>query len=187
MGTSERALVAVPILNIELTSGRRIWARALRQRFTYDGLVEGLPSDEFNRWHLERRVRAFLELDCRFHLLDVQMRNYRYTPGDLDHLEQRLPRRDYAHLPPIETTVQFESERIMADPAARSRLTIGWYQEDFGLPGEAIREQLRAVEWEGLAEDFFGPDLSRVPASARGPVSMNQSRVGLLSHVGLPD
>ncbi|MEL6186279.1 MAG: hypothetical protein AAFU79_16765, partial [Myxococcota bacterium] len=113
----------------------------LRQRYTYEGLVEGIPSDEFNRWHLERRIRSFLELDCRFHLLEVQMRNYRRRPGDLDHLRQLSPRRDYAHLPPIETTVDFESERIGCDPDARSRLTLGWYQEDFGLPALSIRDQ----------------------------------------------
>jgi uncharacterized protein (TIGR02996 family) len=138
--------------DITLRSGRPLLLRELRQLNFYEGLLEGVPSSERNREDVERLVAQERE------------RWWGGTPYLIEPVERPAkpdPDRPFADeprgmLPTITCVGRFLSFDAAKDPERHaSELTVIWFQDEFAFPIDpAVREQIRAIEWEKHATDF---------------------------------
>lgn len=134
---------------IRLRSGRWLWLRELRQSPTY-GWLEGLPTRELNNRLLEDIVTQQRNRQHREPYL-IRPQERFFAPGD-DHTSSNTQ----VVLPSIACVSQFESgSPARNQQSERSELTVIWFQEEFAFPIDpAVREQIRAIEWEKHATDF---------------------------------
>ncbi len=135
---------------IELQSGRSIRLQSLRQWETYAGLLEGLPTEQLNQGIVERILTDERE---RSPLGEPYLIPPRQTP--IDHADE-YPFGTPAALPEISCVANFESPEPARDPLQDySVLTVIWFQDDFAFPIDPqVLEQIRALDWEQLAQDF---------------------------------
>jgi hypothetical protein len=130
---------------IQLGSGREIHLSSLNQSWTYEGLLEGLPTREMNRRRIEGVVA---EERAKSHGVWVVPPYETPIPYD-----GRYPFGEPARLPYVQCIAEFRSPG--GDLVTDSRLTIVWFQEEFALPIDAtILEQIRRIDWSELAEFY---------------------------------
>ena len=137
---------------LKLRSGRLVLLRELRQRMTYEGLLEGLPTAEMNQGKIRR-------------LLGEQS-NHRYNvqPLLIPPVERPIERPDGdkypfgtpSALPPVTSVARFESlTPTIIGRGDTSGLVVIWFQEEFAYPPPRnILEQLEAVDWDRHAGSF---------------------------------
>jgi hypothetical protein len=139
--------------SLTLPSGRTINLRELQQRYTYDGLIEGLPTAEGNRGLLESLPRVHHHCGRPAHLIPPKetLLNYRDPSGE------PYPFGTPAMLPPILCVAQFESPQPAADKDAHgSALAVVWFQDRFAFPiAEDVIKAIAAIDWEASAGDFL--------------------------------
>jgi hypothetical protein len=138
---------------IDLPSGRRLQLQELRQYWTYEGLLEGLPTTEQNETRLERLVS--------------DPRNWFYPGGPYlirpaeEPLEYRgerpYPFGTPSALPAVTCIGRFTSLDPARDQARDySGLVIIWFQREFALPIDAaVVDQIRSLDWERHAADLY--------------------------------
>jgi len=136
---------------IELNCGRKIGLSALNQSFTYEGLIEGLPTKRMNRATIKRALKDAKKL-------------WRSDPHLIEPVETLLaqdrtwPLGTPAAIPPIICLARFMSRdpaRDLSEPVLTySTLTIVWFQSAFALPiDDEILGDIRSLGWNHLATD----------------------------------
>jgi hypothetical protein len=138
--------------DIALRSGRSLWLRELRQSRTYESLLAGTPDDELNQWVMDRaRTEALGGA--------VGQEPYLVSPNVRTRIQEAwhdIPAREYCALPATVCIGQFTSFQPARDKDRHaSELVIIWFQDEFAFPIDpAVREQIRAIDWEKHAVDF---------------------------------
>lgn len=134
------------------TKDRYLDLNELRQFRTYEGLLEGLPSRDYNSrlienaidharsawpWHGEPHVIPPIEREIE------NSSNFMAKPG---------PK---GLLPDICCIARFSSNSPARDPNCHcSRLTVVWWQDKFALPIDPlIKAYLMTMDWDSLAID----------------------------------
>ena len=136
------------ILDLQLSTGRRVWAPSLRIESTYSGLHCGYPTRLINDMTLERvpgyATRSLDEWPV--HLIEPGRRIV-----DVPYARPDSPRED---LPHCWIVAEFKSLSI-DDESCGSLLYVVWFQDEpFPIPSEAALARLREVDWDSLAKDY---------------------------------
>jgi hypothetical protein len=129
----------------QLRSGRTIGLCEFRQCLTYEGLLEGLPTEEMN----QRTINALMS--------SPKTRSYDVPPYLIPPVEKPVP---FHHgdkypfgtpsaLPSINCIARFKSEPTRKGNGDFSGLTVIWFQDDFAFPIDpAVIEQLESIDWD---------------------------------------
>lgn len=139
-----------------LKSGLEITLKALQQRMTYAGLLEGTPSQESNDWLIDaalKEAQQFCVEGVKPILIHPPRRNYLREPGDMD-----LIRRPH-HIPewmPMVTCAASFTAFPPRDPTKHiSVMTVVWWQDEYALPiMQPALDELRGLDWRSLATDI---------------------------------
>lgn len=137
-------------IEFRLAEGRDIGLVSLDQRFTYEGLLEGLPTVESNRRLLEglRVAKPAQRPDIACLLL---------PPPEtliLWESERPYPFGTPASLPAVICVGRFRSS-APARAGDYSELIVTWLQDAFALPiSPDVVEQLTRIEWAKVASDL---------------------------------
>lgn len=141
--------------SLTLLDGRGITLKALRQRMTYAGLLEGTPCARLNDRIVESAVEAarrdWEPRDFSPALIPPARRPFLREPQ-----EESDPGREQEWLPMITCTAEFESHSPARNPEMDgSALTVVWFQDDYALPlSAAALEAIKAIDWQARAHDF---------------------------------
>lgn len=125
-------------MRMTLDSGREIWLARFHQYPTYYGLLCGRPGPR----DFPRYVEEALTVARKHSFKDTE--------------PCMLPRPELQKPLPIASIAVFDSGQL-ARPGTElySRLTVAWFQEEFGLPSSPrVLKDLAAVNWEALAIDW---------------------------------
>jgi uncharacterized protein (TIGR02996 family) len=137
--------------DITQRSGRWVSLRELRQWRTYGGLLEGSPNDEINQQILRhaQTEAARGAISANSYLIPPVIRNRLQKGWD-------IAPRQYQFLPATACVGRFTSTPRSNDSNYHaSELVIIWFQDEFAFPIDpAVREQIRAIDWEKHATDF---------------------------------
>ena len=136
---------------IPLLSGRTVTLQSLQQSSVYAGLLEGLPTTEMNERIIEQYVA---EQRTR-----TGQEPYLIRPGQrpLKYRDDRpYPFGKPAAIPGIGCVGLFHSHQpARAKEHDYSDLVVIWFQNSFAFPIDpAVREHIRAIDWEKHAADF---------------------------------
>jgi len=125
---------------LTLASGRTIWLEELRQWDVYADLLEGLPSNRLNARIVDSAIES------------APSPSVLVRPTERP--EPKFPGAGW--LPRICSVGTFESKIARDVSCHASKLTIVWFQDDFGFPptGQAL-EQVVTVNWNRHATDFL--------------------------------
>jgi hypothetical protein len=127
--------------SVTLTNGRSIELLRLEQRFTYEGLLEGVPTREMNARTCESlRQQGYLVLSAVEQPIQMN-RRYRFgTP---------------ARLPTILCTAVFRSEGFTNPILWQSDCQVAWFQARWVMPiDDAALDALRALDWRAHATEW---------------------------------
>jgi uncharacterized protein (TIGR02996 family) len=134
----------------ELRSGRAVGLLEIRQFGVYAGLLEGLPTREMNRRHINRLVGEETRGENRPYVIEpparpIQYENTRPYPFGIPE-----------EIPAVACVGSFTSSGGARDKGRDgSALTIIWFQHAFAFPVDpGVREQIRAIDWDRHAHDF---------------------------------
>jgi hypothetical protein len=135
-------------MKLRLNSGREIQLRSLRQRHVNEGFLEGFPTREWKHRIVDGIVTEASSAGTKPLLIEPVEK-----PIDLG--GYRWPLGDPVRLPSVACVARFSSPSPMRKREAfESGLAVVWFQEEFRLPVDiAVMEQLRAMDWETLAQD----------------------------------
>lgn len=143
--------VAVNPSDLKLSSGRSIRMNGLRQFAFYAGLLEGLPTREMNRNHIDGLV----------HQEETRSGNRPYLieppTYPIEVSKEGIYRRlTPESVPSVACVGDFDSFQPARDSHRDgSALTIIWFQHEWAFPIDpVVREQIRAIDWEKHAHDF---------------------------------
>lgn len=142
--------MAEPAIKIELPLGRTIYLKELRQYFTYEGLLEGLPTVEMNKRKL---VYLFKEEAKK---IDPQL-PYLLVPDETPiEYDRKYPFGTPSALPSITCIGRFQSLSPARDAKMdASELVIIWFQPEFAIPiNPSIVTQIQAIDWDQHANDY---------------------------------
>jgi hypothetical protein len=142
----------VNVNKIMLSSGREVWLHELNQRLTYEGLIEGLPTIEMNKSHLDRLVAEHQTRrpTTPFYLVPPVETPIDMPPG------RTYPFGSPSRLPGVTCIGRFQSRSIGEhNPLYYSELTIIWLQSEFAMPIEpSAFEEIAKLDWDALASNF---------------------------------
>jgi hypothetical protein len=137
--------------HIALNSGRKIALVELRQSRTYYGLLAGRPDKRMNEANIQRAIERAAELapeGCKPQLIPPSIALRQWTRDDVPMTEERLPE--------VTCVALFDSGKLArtgSEPYSSALLV--WFQDEFGPPiAEAVREQIRELDWETIALDW---------------------------------
>ena len=138
----------MPILDLTLADGRKVWAESVHVTSTYAGLIEGYPRKPSNDQRISDLPETAAEM---FGVNTVHVLEPPRRPGTRP-LPSSLPPAEY--LP--NCTVMAEFVSLPIDEANHaSTLILCWFQEEpFPVPSDEIRLQIEALPWNTLALDF---------------------------------
>jgi hypothetical protein len=136
----------------KLQSGRLVMLQELRQRVTYEGLLNGLPTAEKNKALVKRL------------LTDQSLQPYGTAPVLLPFVERLIelpPGEEYpfgtpSALPSVTVIARFTSiSPTLSGKGDASGLVVLWFQEAFSFPPSAeTLSQLGVVDWEQHAGNY---------------------------------
>ncbi len=144
--------------DITLRSGRLLWLRELRQWGIYEGVYAGIPTTQENQERIERIVAGERGKARGEEPYLIQPNERPAEPSehwrDLPELSELSE--SWGHLPAMVCVGRFASFQPAKDPKRHaSSLAIIWFQDEFAFPIDpAVREQIRAIDWEKHATDF---------------------------------
>lgn len=136
---------------IELKCGREIGLSVLNQSFTYEGLIEGLPTKRMNRATIKRVLKDAKKL--------WRSDPYLIEPVETLFAQDRpWPLGTPVAIPPIICVARFASRdpaRDFSEPIETfSTLTVVWFQSAFALPiDDEVLRDIRRLDWNRLATD----------------------------------
>jgi hypothetical protein len=135
---------------VEHITGRSLHLRSLDQARVYEGLLEGLPTREMNRRHIECLLAEMKSTTSAVHLIPPVERSLQ-MPDD-----RPYPFGEPAEMPGVSCIGRFRSNKPARNALLDySELTILWFQHDFAFPIEAeILQALRQLDWVGLSQDY---------------------------------
>lgn len=129
-----------------LGDGREIHLRELRQWWTYEGVLEGRPSPDDNGHQLAALVRR--------HQYEGRGASLYLGGIETGERSEAFPFGRPARLPPISNTARFLSySPVKGSDAMCSKLTLIWFQTDFGLQSD-FDAAMAALDWEAQAADY---------------------------------
>lgn len=135
---------------ITLRSGREIELHELKQSRTYAGVLEGVPTKQFNK-RLLNDLRKAYEKNARS--TPVVLLTPRETQIDVGgpHPDGKPHK-----LPFVTCVARFRSEPFAdLEPLGFSELIVIWLQNEFAMPIEpAALDQIVSIEWDKVARDF---------------------------------
>jgi hypothetical protein len=139
--------------DIVLPSGHWLSLQELRQYRTYEGLLEGLPTAEWNKQRLEHLVSEYRDSPYPGdpYLIQPAEKPVEYIGG------RRYPFGTPSALPGVTCIGRFTSTQPARDTATEySGLVIIWFQEEFAMPiAPAVSDHLRSLDWERHAADLY--------------------------------
>lgn len=133
-----------------LLSGRRIHLRELWQYLTYDGLLEGLPTEEMNEGMLQHLLARYKD------------QPYPGAPYLIRPAERRIessqrgpyPFGNPSALPGVTCISRFESRGPARDQPL-SGLVVIWFQQEFAFPIDpAVVTQIETIDWQEHAAHY---------------------------------
>jgi hypothetical protein len=133
--------------DIQMASGRSISLAALNQSRTYEGLLEGVPTDKMNKRHVDSALKKAHEL--------WKQRPYLIPPVETPiKFEREYPFGVPAEIPGITCFARFRSHQPVGQ-GDYSELTLVWFQSEFALPiDEEILVHICAMDWNKHATDY---------------------------------
>jgi hypothetical protein len=143
------SLPSEPLLKLKLNSGRGITAKTLHVSHTYEGLLEGTPTDEWNQSLLSDLPRRLTRIfgDWPIHII---------PPGMKRKEESFAGRKRIASfMPPLEFAAFFICYQPVNPKMHASGLVIVWHEwspTPFMSPD--TRAQVEKIRWEDYAKDF---------------------------------
>ena len=151
--------------SITLSDGRKIQLFRLYQRYTYEGVLGGLPDDERNSNLCQEavahsRARPWLSAGAPVTLIRPKIRREQaqLTPRFMRQWERMTgsnvsPPLYVPYLPLVMCVGAFSSDVLKARPDEfGSHLCIVWFQEQFALPVDpSVEREIQQVAWEVLA------------------------------------
>lgn len=137
-------------MEIEFRNAKRVVVKGLYQVGTYDGLLEGVPTEKMNRRILAGVIERAKQL---FHVQEVYLIEAKQTPIDIGRplwfgskpaaLPKMLCIAELWHHEPAKSRVMDFSS-----------LSVVWFQQDFALPIDTqVLEQFKTLAWDELAGD----------------------------------
>ena len=138
-------------IDIALRAKRTAFADRVHLAYTYEGLMEGKPSDEVNA-----RILAGVpkQMSKVFGDLPIHIEAPEFSRIEEDHPFFKGQRRMVSSMPPVMVAARFISYSAVREGDA-SALVIVWFQHACSpLLDEALRPRLEAVDWEANAKDF---------------------------------
>jgi hypothetical protein len=143
---------------LALLSGRTITLKALDQRMTYAGLLEGTPTHETNDRSIEyalREAERYCVDGTKPHLIPPPRRDYLRTPGDMQTIAARAPHHVPEWLPVVRCIGSFEDVKTARDrDKDLSALVVVWFQDEYAPPiQEPALGQILNLDWDSLAAD----------------------------------
>jgi len=137
---------------LKLQTGRTVWLRELRQRETYEGLLNGLPTKEGNQRLLVRLVK------------DERCERYSQGPYIIAPIERAIempegeeyPFGTPSALPSVTCICRLESVfPTTPGNGDASGLVVVWFQDLFQYPPPTdIESHLKTIDWENNAGNF---------------------------------
>jgi hypothetical protein len=129
---------------------KKVTITAIYQWHTYNGLIEGLPTDWANNRILQRlpsNIKSHSGKDV-FHIIEPTLTPISY--------EGNYPFGQPIKLPSVICIADLILWEPVKDPDKQgSALVIAWFQDYFAFPiAPDIIEKLKVVEWSKLAVDF---------------------------------
>ena len=124
--------------------------RSIKQRLTYDGLLEGLPTKEMNARILvgiKEDAKKFCQLN-EVYLIDPEQKSIEYNG--------RYPFGEPAQLPNVICIVELRCNSVFKDKTKDySALGLIWFQDNFIFPIDAaILERIKAVPSNKVCEEL---------------------------------
>ncbi|MEM7607583.1 MAG: hypothetical protein AAF411_19690 [Myxococcota bacterium] len=120
---------------IEFANGERVRLVELRQTETYEGLLEGLPTEEMNA----RRISALRNKHPNLYVLPAKQ-----TPIEWHH-ERAYPFGTPASLPPVQCVGRMYA---LEEGIYFRTATFAWFQSAWALPIEPpVLMAFREIEW----------------------------------------
>jgi hypothetical protein len=142
---------------LTLASGRTIRLTSLEQQGTYDGVLCGSPRSDpqFNDRIVKGAIgRAAEALGCAVTDIAVLAPRLLRLAESKEQQGQEPASAAIDFLPPVRTLARFDSSPVADAEAGWSSLVVLWFQDTFGLPEAGhVTDQLRALDWDRLAED----------------------------------
>jgi len=134
-------------MKLQLNSGRILYLGELRQWNVYEGLLEGLPTKEWNRKIVDRIVAENHGSYGEPLLIEPIETPVDYIEG------KRYPFGEPAALPHVACVARLSSAAARDKDKDYSLLRVVWFQNDFGAIDSDVLQQLRTIDWEKLASD----------------------------------
>ena len=138
-----------------LLSGKGIHLRELWQYLTYDGLLEGLPTEEMNERTLQHLLARYKD------------RPYPGAPYLIRPTQRRIdssqrdpyPFGNPSALPRVTCISRFESRDAALDQPF-SGLVVIWFQQEFAFPIDpAVVTQIETIDWQEHAAHYDWDDV----------------------------
>jgi hypothetical protein len=144
------SLPSEPLLDITLNSGRGICAKTLHVSHTYEGLLEGTPTDEWNQDLLSALLQSLPKIfgDWPIHII----------PSETKRREEKSffgRKRIASFMPPLQFAAFFVCYQPVKPEMHASGLVIAWHEwspTPFMSPD--TRAQVEKIHWEDYAKDF---------------------------------
>lgn len=135
-------------MNITLDSGIEIILCEFEQSLTYEGLIEGLPTQEMNTKHIRNVIKWHSTSSQNPHLIEP-------VESIID-IGERYPFGTPAKIPRVTCVARFQSRYTKQEPILyRSTAKVIWFQEEFALPIEkAVLVQIRSIDWAVISTDY---------------------------------
>jgi hypothetical protein len=135
-----------PLLDVQMSSGRRIMAVQLHVGFTYGTytkvFINGERTSEMNLELLWSEYPAKVLWQREFPSVLLRRGEYQLS--------------DHTSLPVYKVTSLFESDPLKKKTGRHSALVISWFQDHTKpLLSRENRKVLKELDWEGLAMDFY--------------------------------
>jgi len=129
---------------------RKVDIKSIKQRLTYDGLLEGLPTKEMNVRILsgvKEEAKKFCQLE-EVYLIEPEENAIEYNGS--------YPFGEPAQLPPVICIVELRSYSAYKDTTKDySALGLIWFQNNFMFPIDPqIIEKIKAVPYEKICEEL---------------------------------
>jgi hypothetical protein len=135
---------------IIIDGNTQVSIKSIKQRLTYDGLLEGLPTKEMNgriMVGLKEDARKFCQLN-EVYLIEPEQKTIEYNG--------RYPFGEPAQLPSVICIVELRSYSVFKDKTKDySALGLIWFQDNFMFPIDSnILEKIKTLPFDKVCEEL---------------------------------
>ena len=131
-----------------ISGKKKIHMTKIEQRYSYDGLISGLPDSDINDRIISHALSEAYRLSySNTHLIEPQRTKVKYTSAGRT--------AEYEKIPGIRCIAAFKCYDPAKDEKAdQSKLSLVWFQNNFAMPiEENVRNAIKALDWNELAMD----------------------------------